>query len=131
MPEKKTPGRFTISLNLEDPIQREVAEVINRQGPRRKAQFIVNAISHYIHCSETPVIQRALEPAADSAAIEAVILHVLAEKGLLREKAQPQRIAVPIMPIEQEKEVSRQAEELLGEKGVSAIQSTIAAFRRR
>lgn len=131
MPEKKTPGRFTISLNLEDPIQREVAEVINRQGPRRKAQFIVNAISHYIHCSETPVIQRAPEPAADSAAIKAVILHVLAEKGLLREKAQPQMTAVPVMPVEQEKEVRRQAEELLGEKGVSAIQSTIAAFRRQ
>ena len=131
MPEKKTPGRFTISLNLEDPIQREVAEVINRQGPRRKAQFIVNAISHYIHCSETSAIQRVPESTADSAAIEAVILHVLAEKGLLREKAQPQMTAVPVMPVEQEKEVRRQAEELLGEKGVSAIQSTIAALRRQ
>ena len=45
MPGKKEPGRFTISLNLEDPIQREVAQAINRQGPRRKAQFITNAIS--------------------------------------------------------------------------------------
>lgn len=77
------------------------------------------------------MIQRAPEPTADSAAIEAVILRVLAEKGLLWEEAQPQRTAVPVMQVEQEKEVRRQAEELLGEKGVSAIQSTIAAFRRR
>ena len=79
MPGKKEPGRFTISLNLEDPIQREVAQAINRQGPRRKAQFIVNAIAHYIHCPETPTVSSAGAAAPDHAAIESVILQVLAD----------------------------------------------------
>lgn len=131
MPTKKDPGRFTISLNLEDPIQREVAQIINRQGSRRKAQFIVNAVSHYIHCSETPVVQHMPEPATDSAAIEAVILQVLAEKGLLQKELEPRHIPVHAIPAERAQEVRRQAEELLGEKGLGAIQNTMAAFRRQ
>ena len=132
MPNKKAPGRFTISLNLEDPIQREVAQAINRQGPRRKAQFIVNAISHYIHCPETPVASTAGTPTSDHAAIEAVILQILAEKGLLQDRQTPMPPARPtVIPAEQEREVRRQAEELIGEKGLSAMQHTMAAFRRR
>lgn len=132
MPGKKEPGRFTISLNLEDPIQREVAQAINRQGPRRKAQFIVNAIAHYIHCPETPAVSPAGAAAPDHAAIESVILQVLAEKGLLPDRQSPVAPARPMaIPAEQEREVRRQAEELIGEKGLSAMQHTMAAFRRR
>lgn len=132
MAQKKDPGRFTISLNLEDPIQREVAQAINRQGPRRKAQFIVNAIAHYIHCPETPAVSPAGAAAPDHAAIESVILQVLAEKGLLPDRQSPVAPARPMaIPAEQEREVRRQAEELIGEKGLSAMQHTMAAFRRR
>lgn len=131
MPGKKEPGRFTISLNLEDPLQREVAQAINRQGPRRKAQFIVNAIAHYIHCPESPTIPRSPEPAADSGAIEAVILQVLTEKGLLREQETTAADPQPPIPAEREREIRLQAEELIGEKGLTAMQSTMAAFRRR
>ena len=132
MPGKKEPGRFTISLNLEDPIQREVAQAINRQGPRRKAQFIVNAIAHYIHCPETPTVSSAGAAAPYHAAIESVILQVLAEKGLLPDRQSTVASAQPMaIPAEQEREVRRQAEELIGEKGLSAMQHTMAAFRRR
>ena len=132
MPGKKEPGRFTISLNLEDPIQREVAQTINRQGPRRKAQFIVNAIAHYIHCPETPSVSSAGAAAPDHAAIESVILQVLAEKGLLPDRHSTVAPVRPMtIPAEQEREVRRQAEELIGEKGLSAMQHTMAAFRRR
>ena len=132
MPGKKEPGRFTISLNLEDPIQREVAQAINRQGPRRKAQFIVNAITHYTHCPETPTVSSAGAAAPDHAAIESVILQVLAEKGLLPDRQSTVASAQPMaIPAELEREVRRQAEELIGEKGLSAMQHTMAAFRRR
>lgn len=131
MPGKKDPGRFTISLNLEDPIQREVAAAINRQGARRKAQFIVNAISHYIHCPETPTIPLTPSPPADNADIETVILQILAEKGLLAERQEPLSASPPVLPAERVQEVCRQAEEMIGEKGLSAMQNTMAAFRRR
>ena len=131
MPGKKKPGRFTISLNLEDPIQREAAQAINCQGARRKAQFIVNAVSHYLHCPETPVVAPAGTAAPDHAAIETVILQVLEEKGLLPDRRSAAVPARPMtIPAEQEREVRQQAEELIGEKGLSAMQHTIAAFRR-
>lgn len=131
MPGKKDPGRFTISLNLEDPIQREVAAAINRQGARRKAQFIVNAISHYIHCPETPKIPLTPSSPVDSADIETVILQILAEKGLLAERQEPLSAPLSALPAEKVQEVRRQTEELIGEKGLSAMQNTMAAFRRR
>lgn len=131
MPGKKDPGRFTISLNLEDPIQREVAVAINRQGARRKAQFIVNAISHYIHCPETPTIPLMPPSPADSTDIETVILQILAEKGLLAERQEPLSVPSSAIPAEKVQEVRRQTEELIGEKGLSAMQNTMAAFRRR
>lgn len=53
MAEKKIPYRFTIGFNPGDPAHRQAAEQLNQQG-RRKAQFLVNAILHYIHCPETP-----------------------------------------------------------------------------
>ena len=131
MPGKKDPGRFTISLNLKDPIQREVAVAINRQGARRKAQFIVNAISHYIHCPETPTIPLMPPSPADSTDIETVILQILAEKGLLAERQEPLSVPSSAIPAEKVQEVRRQTEELIGEKGLSAMQNTMAAFRRR
>ena len=132
MPNKKAPGRFTISLNLENPIQREVAQAINRQEPRWKTQFIVNAISHYIHCPETSVASTAGGGGtSDHATIEAVILQIWVEKGLLPDRQMPMPPARPTaIPAEQEREARRQAEELIGEKGLSAMHHTMAAFRR-
>ena len=53
MSEKKDICRFTIQFNPADPCHRKVIELLNSQG-RSKAQFISNAITHYIHCTQTP-----------------------------------------------------------------------------
>lgn len=47
MDGKKDPGKFTVRFNLCDPQQRQAAELLNRQG-RSKAQFIANAVLHYV-----------------------------------------------------------------------------------
>ena len=49
MDGKKDPGKFTVRFNLCDPQQRQAAELINQQG-RSKAQFLTNAVLHYVHC---------------------------------------------------------------------------------
>ena len=132
MTGKKDPGRFTISLNLEDPIQREVADAINRQGQRRKAQFIVNAISHYIHCTESPVIPcDNAAKAADAIGIEAVIRKILSEQGLIGEENYLTPAIQVEIPTEQETEIRRRTEEVIGEKGLTAMKNSLAAFRRR
>ena len=41
--EKKDPGKFTVRFNPEDPQQRTVIRVLNRQG-RYKAQFLTSAV---------------------------------------------------------------------------------------
>lgn len=55
MSEKKDVCRFTIQFNPADPCHLRVIELLNSQG-RSKAQFIANAITHYLHCSQTPNI---------------------------------------------------------------------------
>lgn len=47
MDGKKDPGKFTVRFNLCDPRQRQVAELLNRQG-RSKARFIANAVLCYV-----------------------------------------------------------------------------------
>ena len=58
MPEKKEQNKFTIQFSLADPAHRQVIDILNQQG-RRKAQFLVNAVQHYLHCPETPDIPQA------------------------------------------------------------------------
>ena len=52
MGEKKDSFRFTVQFNAGDPSHQQVAAILNEQG-RRKAQFLVNAVTHYMNCPET------------------------------------------------------------------------------
>ena len=79
MPEKKEPTKFTIQFHEGDPTHQQVAEILNRQG-RRKAQFLVNAVQHYLHCSETPDIpQKTLR--VDTQEIERIVRQILSERN--------------------------------------------------
>mgnify|MGYP004668568575 CR=1 FL=1 len=51
MGEKKDSFRFTVQFNAGDPSHQQVAAILNEQG-RRKAQFLVNAVTHYMNCPE-------------------------------------------------------------------------------
>lgn len=80
MLDKKDPGKFTVRFNPADPQQRTVIGLLNQQG-RYKAQFLTNAILHYIHCPETPDVMSA--PAAGSGEverIERIVRNVLAQQ---------------------------------------------------
>lgn len=124
MADKKSEGRFTIGFNMADPTHRAVAELLNQQG-RRKAQFIVNAVRHYIHCPETPETP---QPAAlDSRLIEEIVLQIL--------KRQSGSAGVPDMPPDPEGAFpadgsDKAMEDVLGKGGLSAIAGTLAAFRK-
>lgn len=75
MTEKKDPGKFTVRFNISDPQQRTVIELLNQQG-RYKAQFLTNAVLHYVRGSEIPDRQRV--PTVDSGEIERIVRSVLA-----------------------------------------------------
>lgn len=74
MTDKKDPGKFTVRFNICDPRHRTVIDLLNQQG-RNKAQFLANAVLHYINCTEVPEIRMPAVP--DKEALEKLILGVL------------------------------------------------------
>ena len=53
MTPKKDPGKFTVRFNICDPQHKAAVDLLNQQG-RSKAQFLTNAVLHYINCTEAP-----------------------------------------------------------------------------
>lgn len=128
MGEKKNPGRFTIQLNLNDPQQQAVCELLEKQG-RHKAQFITSAVLHYINCSETP--EMASVPLADLDLIEKMVLEIL-DRHAVKNCQQPKtEMSHSIKPEPQFRPApSDELQQFLGEEGISAIKNTLSAFQR-
>lgn len=122
---KKDIYKFTIQFSSGDPQHQQVAEILNRQG-RRKAQFLVNTVLHYIHCSETPDIPQ--QP-VNTDAIETIVRRIMEEYS-----EKPTHQDVKQMPekktVKTEEIAFDDAAELLGEDGMAAIKNTMASFRR-
>lgn len=131
MSDKKNRERFSIKFNENDPSHKTVIDLLEQQGPHRKAQFIVNAVLHYVHCTETPDLT--IAPAVDKAYLESVILDILS-----RNKNEAQEIAKPVSPQPVKKEEPRvyykdmEAEgntEIAEDATLSLISATLSAFR--
>lgn len=136
MAEKKDPCRFTVMFNRTDPNHLQVVEVLNQQK-HRKAQFIVNAVLHYLNCPETPVIQESVP--VDKQAILNIVAQYLKEREysgtrVQLTQAQPAasqpRKTDQCVQIRMEGTVLDDAEALLGADGLAAIADTMSAFRK-
>lgn len=124
MPEKRIPYRFTIGFSPGDPAHQAVADLLNQQG-RRKAQFLVNAVLHYIHCSETPEITEVqTHPAqVDLNGITEQVVSILKKQGYFKE-------VVPALGGEQgQGSLELPTDSLLDAAGMAAISDSLAAFR--
>lgn len=124
---KKDLYKFTIQFNSGDPQHQQTAEILNRQG-RRKAQFLVNAVLHYLHCSETPDIP---QPAPiDTEAIEAIVRRIMMEEQT-EKKPSTETGQEPVRRSVKSEQIDfGDAADLLGEDGMAAIKNTMASFRR-
>jgi len=124
--------RFTIQFSRTDPSHIRVAEILNRQGRRSKAQYIVNAVQHYENCGETPDTRRTSE--LDIKAIETVVNRILRdreENGLdkTNDNTQSDKVKKSIPDIE---EISYDdALETLGENGFNVVAGTLDMFRKK
>lgn len=123
MAEKKEQFKFTIQFNAADPAHQQTAAVLNQQG-RRKAQFIVNAIQHYIHCKETPTIPQAAP--VDTGALEAIIRKILVERSAPQAALEKPSVMRRDMPGEIRLE---EAADGLDTEGIAAIADAMAHFR--
>lgn len=122
---KKDLYKFTIQFNGGDPQHQQTAEILNQQG-RRKAQFLVNAVMHYLHCSETPNIP---QPApVDTAVIETIVRRIMSEQH--SEETTVSKPAVRKIPKSKDITFDRDEADMLGEDGMAAIANTMAMFRR-
>ena len=107
-------------------MHQQVVDMLNQQG-RRKAQFVVNAIQHYLHCSETPNIP---QPApVDTVAIETIVRRIMEEQSSSQMPAEAKHEPVK-RTVKSEQIDFGDAADLLGEEGVAAIRNTMASFRR-
>lgn len=133
---KKDRERFSIKFNENDPSHLAVIDILEQQGSRRKAQFIVNAVLHYIHCKETPDIT-ATQPAAqlvDKAYIESVIREIMCQQQTVTAAVQaPEEShfepAGQGSVTEHEKTVNDSDLEITDEATRALITATLSAFR--
>jgi hypothetical protein len=79
MGDKAFDLRFTIQFSRTDPAHLRAAEILNQQGRRSKAQYLVNAVLHYESCNERPNLQNA--SVFNEKIIEAVVRRFLREQA--------------------------------------------------
>ena len=124
MSDKKRPGRFTIQFNDHDPQHKTVIALLNKQG-RNKAQFLTNAVLHYINCSEVPEFRR---PVPDAEALERLVLEILARRGGGTEQ---ERNLGEDMPTASPTKMSIRSDEeqwFGGKEGVASILNSLELF---
>lgn len=126
MPEKKLPARFTIQFNEGDPAHQQVAKILNRQG-RRKAQFLVNAVQHYLHCPETPDIPQET-PGADIQEIERIVRRILSERN---SAVPPHETDSFLDKTEKVEKIDRAGHEFPETDELSVLARSLAMFRNR
>ena len=108
MDTKKDPGKFTIRFCMSDPRQKRAVDELNAQG-RLKAQFLTNAILHYVEGASPLPPQEELEPI-----LERIMKRMLDERTDMTAKS-----AEKIDPSEP-----------FSVDSLAAIAGTLQAFRR-
>ncbi len=132
MKEKKDRERFSIKFNENDPAHDAVICLLEKQGPHSKAQFIVNAVLHYINCPETP--DAVVPQTVDRAVIEEIVAEILGRTGATKQSSLGAGVKEDHMAEQKtvKPEKKRDGEQLQNEMDqatMSLIADTMSAFR--
>ena len=88
MAQKKDRSRFSIKFRENDPAHERTICILESQGQRNIAPFLVNAVLHFVQCSETPDITRMLAEKAqvlmDKNAVEDIVKEILLQEGIIK-----------------------------------------------
>lgn len=130
--EKKDRGRFSIKFNENDPAHQMVIDILERQGSRKKAQFIVNAVLHYVNCTKVPDISVFPVP-ADKEYIETIIRDILKNQEKDNKKVSanttPQTLKKEEPSVIYKEAAVGEDTETADEAALSLISATLTAFR--
>ena len=91
MVQKKDRSRFSIKFNESDPAHDMTIRILENQGQRKIAPFLVNAVLHYMQCSETPDVSHMLaenpQPMINRNDIEDIVNEILRQQGIINEES--------------------------------------------
>ena len=129
---KKTEAKFTIQFSRNDPAHLQVADILNRQKRYGKAQYIVDAVLHYINFGLTEAAMRPVR--LDEKHIEAVVSRILGNRSIngagglpvLASASQVEKLLQTGSDV-----VLNDAIDAIGEDGLDAIASALDIFRRK
>ena len=128
MGEKKDAFRFTVQFNAGDPSHQQVAAILNEQG-RRKAQFLVNAVIHYINCPESP--ESAAAPKIDRQTVEQLVREILSNMQPEETSTTEGNTPGEIPPTTASESIPFDAAAMLGEDGFHSLLNSLAAIQEQ
>ena len=128
MGEKKDAFRFTVQFNAGDPNHQQVAAILNEQG-RRKAQFLVNAVIHYINCPESP--EAATAPKIDRQTVEQLVREILTNMQPETTPTTEKNMDRDIPPVTASESIPFDAAAMLGEDGFHSLLNSLAAIQKQ
>ena len=139
MAQKKDRSRFTIKFRQNDPAHDMTIRILENQGQRNIAPFLVNAVLHYVQCNDTPDVSHMLvenpQPVLDRQEIEDIVWGILRQEGIVMDNVQKD-VNKSIYTEEQEclhdKEGRNkyvQSKNVIGDDMRSMIARTLSAFR--
>lgn len=111
---KKDPGKFTIRFCMADPRQKRAVEELNAQG-RLKAQFLTNAILHYVGIENNGGVPSRAE-------LETIVRSILENI--------PRSSQAVEAPAESKARSNATLDTFLTEENLNTIAGTLKAFRR-
>lgn len=128
MGAKKDKCKFTIQFSSVDACHLRTVEILNAQG-RRKAQFITNAVMHYVNCSEMPTTAQSPAVSLDYQTIEAIVNKILQEKSLTGSVSEIE-LPAPKKRLLKSDEISFDDDvQEISEDALAAITNTVDLFR--
>ena len=128
MGEKKDAFRFTVQFNAGDPSHQQVAAILNEQG-RRKAQFLVNAVIHYINCPESPEATAA--PKIDRQTVERLVREILSNMQPETTPTAEGNTPGDFPPVTASESIPFDAAAVLGEDDFLSLLSSLAAIQEQ
>ena len=128
MGEKKDAFRFTVQFNAGDPSHQQVAAILNEQG-RRKAQFLVNAVIHYINCPESP--EAAAAPKIDRQTVEQLVREILSNMQPEETSTTEGNTPGEIPPTTASESIPFDAAAMRGEDGFHSLLNSLAAIQEQ
>ena len=134
MRNKKAETKFTIQFSRYDPLHLKVSDLLNKQARYGKAQYIVDAVAHYINCGLVEASPRPVR--IDESHIEAVVNRIL--RGWRESGDAPVSFSAgkPDDPLLSAPEaggdiIYNDAVGALGEDGYNAIAGALDMFRKK